>query len=196
VTRPDWSADELLKPWRRGRLDLPFTTRERTPDEQVRRLVLFLLATGAIITVMIFAVLVAAGMVPEIWVDPKVTARGPDRWLPYKVALGASAVGMLVLAAVLGPMLLGGSGRTALGRPWTFTATEDGLAIAETAGETFQAPWAEWRLAAYSSAVLYRGVTAITGLTLALGERTFEIDLLRVPRQRALLRAVAQRVAV
>lgn len=192
--RPDWSADELLKPWRRGRLEFPFTSLERTPGQQRARILAFVFGTGALIAVIMFALLAGFGLVPEICRDPKVTTTWPDPWFPYKLSLGAGGIGAALLALILFPFA--GGGQTALGHPWTLTATEDGLTLAETEGQTFAGAWADWSLEGYDVMSIGRGGQVITGFTLRLGERTFTIGLLRMWNQRKLMKAVARMIAV
>lgn len=194
AARPDWSGDAMLKPWRRGELDLPFTTSERSRREQFRRLVAFVLGTGAIICVVIFAMLVIFGLVPELHRDPRVTSTSADPWLVARITLGAGVIGALALAVILGPSM--NKTPTGQGHPLTLTASEAGLAITTAEGETIAAAWADWRLVEYFTTVVARNVPVIQTLVLAQGERSFQIELLAVRHQRKLLKAVARKLAV
>ena len=189
-----WADDEMLKPWRRGDLDLPFTTSERTRREQMHRLIAFVLGTGAIICLVIFAMLVVFGLVPELYRDPRITSTAPDPWFVAKITLGAGGIGALALAVILAPIV--NRSPTGAGHPFTLTASEAGLAITTAEGETIAAAWADWRLAEYFTTTVARHVPVIQTLILAHGDRTFQIELLAVRHQCRLLKAVARKMAV
>ena len=189
-----WADDAMLKPWRRGDLDLPFTTAERTRREQLLRLIAFVLGTGALICVVIFALLVVFGLVPELYRDPRITSTSPDPWFVAKITLGAGVIGALALAVILGPIM--NQSPTGAGHPLTLTASEAGLAVTTAHGETIAAAWADWRLVEYFTTVVARNVPVIQTLVLAQGERSFQIELLAVRHQRKLLKALARKLAV
>jgi hypothetical protein len=189
-----WAEDELLWPWRRGRLQLPFTTSERTAEEQRRRTLTIILVTGAAIAVIMFGVLVAFGAAPQIYRDPHTTIGPDDDWFAMKFSLGTAVIGMVALGGLILPFA--GGGATALGHPWRFEATDEGLTLITADGERVAGVWGAWRLEDYRSAAIARGVPVITLFVLALGERTFEVEPMRMRRQRAFMRLVAQRIAV
>jgi hypothetical protein len=193
-TVDSWADDEMLKPWRRGRLDLPFATAERTPAEQHRRLIVFVVVLAAAIFVIIFALLVGFGMVPELYADPKVTYTGErDPWFPLQLSGGAAVIGAAIFAFIAGPLT--SHAPAELGHPWRFTATGEDLTITDSEGRATTGAWIDWRLAAYDASTVTRGVPVITALLLALGEREFRVEVLALRHQRKLLRAVAQKIA-
>ncbi len=186
--------DEMLRPWRRGDLDLPFTTAERTAREQFRRLIAFVLGTSAIICGVIFVLLVIFGLVPELYRDPRITSAAPGPWFVAKITLSAGGIGALALAVILAPIVTGAP--TGAGHPSTLTASEAGLSITTAEGETTAGAWADWRLVEYFTTDVARHVPVIQTLVLAQGERSFQIDLPAVRHQRKLLKAVARKLAV
>jgi hypothetical protein len=188
-----WADDAMLRPWRRGGLDLPFTTSERSSREQFHRLIAIVLGTGAIICVIIFAMLVTFGLVPELHRDPRITGGSPDPWFVAKVTLGSGGIGALALAVILGPIM--SQGPTGPGHPLSLTASEGGLSITTAEGETIAGAWADWRLVEYFTTVVARNVPVIQTLVLAHGDRTFQVELLTVRHQRKLLKAVARKLA-
>ena len=193
ATTSGWADDEMLKPWRRGELDLPFTTSERTRRGQLHRLIAFVLGTGAIICVVIFAMLVIFGLVPELYRDPRMTSTSPDPWFVAKITFGSGGIGALVLAVILAPIL--SKAPTGPGHPLTLTASEAGLVVTTAEGETIAAAWADWRLVEYFTTMVSRHVPVIQTLVLAHGDRSFQIELLAVRHQRKLLKAVARKLA-
>lgn len=188
-----WADDEMLKPWRWGDLDLPFTTAERTAREQFRRLIAFVLGTGAIICGVIFVLLVIFGLVPELYRDPRIT-NAPGPGFVAKITLGAGGIGALALAVILAPIV--NRSPTGEGHPFTLTASEAGLSITTAEGETTAGAWADWRLVEYFTTDVARHVPVIQTLILAHGDRSFQIDLPAVRHQRKLLKAVARKLAV
>lgn len=190
--RPDWLQEPMLKPWRRGRVELPFTTSERT-ETQIQLRVLALVGIGGVAcSLAVFGILVWAGLFPEIHRNPSITAYGDRGFLPWLV-LGVGGASALVLLVLLSPLLLQGSPGS--GHPYRFEATEEGLTVRTLHGEVVSGPWRDWRLDACDTLWMPRAGPVLTGVTLALGDRRLPVRLTSVRAQRRFLRLVAQKIA-
>ena len=190
--KPDWSKDPLIKPWRKGRVELPFTTTERSEAETQKRVLTFAAVTAAVCSLTVFGIFVWAGLYPEIYTDPRITEAG-DRTNLHWFILGGGAAGGLALLVFLSPLLFqtpqGG------GHPWTFEATEEGLTVSDIHGRVWSGPWAEWTLKAYDVLHLPKGGEVLSVLYLGFRDGELPVRLFDQRHQRRFMRLVVQRIA-
>ena len=193
--RPDWSGDELLKPWRRGRVELPFATSERSEAETQARIFKIAGLTALVIMAAVFGVFVWAGLFPEIYRHPNVTSTGVRGPLDLiGIMLGCGVVGALLLLGFLLPFLT--EVPPGSGRPRSFEADAEGFRITNSRGETFAGPWSAWTLAGYDVMILPKAGPALSVLHLGLNGEEHPVRLMDLRHQRAFLRVVAQKMAV
>lgn len=187
-----WSQDPQLKPWRKGRVELPLTLTERTEAQTQLRVLAIAGITGLICSVVTFGVLVWAGMFPEIHRDPNITAYGDRSFLPWLI-LGVGGVAALVLLVLLSPLLM--QKAPGSGHPYSFEATEAGLTVRDAHGQVFSGAWSDWRLDGYDTVHMPRAGPVLVGVTLTLGDKLLPVRLAMVRGQRRFLRLVAQNIA-
>lgn len=191
--RPDWSQHHLLKPFRRGKLELPFTTTERSETETQQRVLGIAGITGLVISLSIFAVLVWAGLFPEIYRHPSVTSTPPDRDFLWWFIPGVGLAGAVIILVLLGSIMFGRAPGD--GHPLTFAATEDGLTVTNIHGHVFSGPWADWRLESVDILHMPRAGEVLSVLHLSVGGAQIATRVIDHRKQIRFLRMVAQKVA-
>lgn len=190
--KPDWSGHRLLTAWRKGKLELPFTTTERSEADTQKRLLVIAAITGVAISVTIFGLLIWAGAFPEIYRDPKVTDTG-DKSDLWWIIPGSGVIGAVILLVLMSSVFI--SPPPGQGHPYTFEATEAGLTIRDIHGKVATGPWADWRLDAYDVMHLPKGGEVMSVLYLSLNGVQFGVRVLDQRHQRRFMRMVVQKIA-
>jgi hypothetical protein len=180
-----------LKPLLKKRVDLPFTTDERTFGDSRKRLLLIMLGLDLALILAVFLILLSAGAMPSLHRDPDVTVPpGFERtmWLViFWIGFGFLAFGVALT------FFLTGFRPTPADRPWRYDATEGGLVITTADGRIASGPWADWRLSRYG-VFRYRGSTAgVTWMEILHRDQPMIIDLKHCRRARKLAALLLQR---
>jgi hypothetical protein len=139
-------------PWRDGALralakravELPFAASELT-HAQLRRKFRIVLLTLGLFAFALFAITFAAmGILPGFISSPGFVG---DEW-----TLAAVLFGVPLGAVLLAWLLVQGRVRRRADEadhPWSFTATQEGLAVTTAGGRRHAGPWSAWRYAGY-----------------------------------------------
>lgn len=191
IPKPDWSGHDLLTAWRKGKLEMPFTSTERSEADTQKRILVIAAVTGVAISVTIFGLLIWAGAFPEIYRDPKVTEIG-DKSDLWWIIPGAGVVGAVILLVLLSPVFF--SGAPGQGHPYTFEATDQGLTIRDIHGRVFAGAWADWRLETYDVLHLPKGGQVMSTLYLSLNGETLGVRVMDQRQQRRFMRMVVQKI--
>jgi len=139
-------------PWRDGALRalakravaLPFAASELTHGQLRRKLKIVLLTLGLFAFALFAITFAAMGILPGFISSPGFVG---DTWMLAAVLLGVP-LGAVLLAWLL---VQGRVRRRAdeADHPWSFTATQEGLAVTTAGGRRHAGPWSAWRYAGY-----------------------------------------------
>lgn len=191
--RPDWSQYGLLKPWRRGKLQLPFTTTERSEAETQQRVLAIAGIAGLVISLSIFAVLVWGGLFPDIYRHPSVTSTPPDSAFLWWFIPGVGLAGAVIILVLLGAIMFGRAPGD--GHPLTFAASEEGLTVTNIHGHVFTGPWADWRLDSVDVMHMPKGGEVLSVLYLSVNGAQIATRMADHRKLSRFLRMVVQKVA-
>jgi hypothetical protein len=192
VPRPDWSGHDLLDPWRRCKVELPYTATERSEAQTQARVLALAAITGVVVSASIFAVLVWAGLFPEIHRDPAITQTGDRGFLIWFIP----GAGLLAAAILLGLMsFVFVHPAPGAGHPFSFEATEQGLSLRDIHGRVFTGPWADWRLETYDVLHLPKGGQVLSALYLSLIGMEYAVRMMNQRKLSRFLRMAVQKIA-
>lgn len=190
--KPDWSNDDLLKHWRRGKLELPFTATERSETETQQRILAIAALTGVAISLTILGLLAWAGAFPEIHRVPNVTNTG-DHSALWWVIPGAGLIGAVIILVLMSSVFF--QRASGDGHPYSFEATDQTFTIRTLHGHVFTGPWADWRLESYDALHLPKGGRVLSVLYLSLNGRELPVRMMDQKQLSRFLRMVVQKVA-
>lgn len=171
--------DPALRALARRPVALPFQASELTHGQLRRKLRVLLLALFVIAFALFGALFAAVGIFPGFVTSPGFVG---DQW-----DLVAVLFGVPLGAVLLVWLLVRGRVRRRpdeADRPWSFTATTEGLSVATAAGRRYAGPWSAWRYAGYRYLSI-KGSRVPTGLELELGGTLLAVEFSRFGRRDA-----------